>query len=78
MIAVPPQFRDGLIVRLDPGGSIDQALKVLEKRVERSGLLAELRRHAAFTSRGERRRAKTRRAEQRARRAQQRREHAAS
>ena len=57
---------DAAAVVLEPGQSVDIALKRLARQVQRAGILGEVRRRAAFAPPGVRRRRKAHRARQRA------------
>ncbi len=67
------QVRDLPLVVLQPGDSLDKALRVLRERVDRAGIIRDLRRHLSAESPGVSRRRKVRlariRARQRERRA---------
>jgi len=50
-----------------PGESIDQLLRRFKQAVERGGILGDYKRHQTFMSRGEKARAKLKRAERKRR-----------
>lgn len=58
----PEIIPDASTVRARAGENIDDLLRRFKKSVQRSGMLYDLRKHAAFESKPQRRRAKSRRA----------------
>jgi len=59
------RFGDSAIVVLEPGQSLDVALKVLKRKIQRAGIFVELKRRETFTPPSERRRLKSRAARKR-------------